>query len=107
MGWQALRLKIACGLLLGCLLVNSYGVVALLLFTANRSLLLGYMGLAVLTVPAFVLVHFLAPARVRRKRKSDAKGLEHLFIRLYEGNLRMAGGIWLLIFLIGILREKL
>jgi hypothetical protein len=106
MVWQGVRIQLAAALLLGCIGLHVYGIMALLLVRYDAYLLLGYMGLSILAIPVFVLVHFLTPSDVRRKKIAEANRRERLFIRLYAMNLRLAGGIWMIIFLLLILKNK-
>ena len=106
MAWQELRLKIASGLLIMSIAVNSYGVVALLMFKYNALLLLGYMGLAILTTPVFVLVQFLSTSNTRQKPGAERDRREQLFIKLYDMNLLLALGVWAAIILVFALKGK-
>ena len=94
MAWQKLRLQIASALLIMSIVVTTYGIVTLLLFKYKPWLLLSYMGLAVLTIPIFVLVHSFATANARHKTAAEADRRERVFIKLYELNLVLAGGVW-------------
>lgn len=106
MTWRKLRLKIASGLLIACIMVNSYGAVSLILFKYDRWLLLGYMGLAVLTIPAFVLVHFLASTATRQKAADQRSARERLFIKLYDMNLRLAAAVGIAVFITLALKNR-
>jgi hypothetical protein len=107
MKWQELRVKIASVLLVSSIAVNIYGIVALMLFKYNALLLLGYMGLAVLTIPVFVLVQFLSPANTRQKSAVERNRNEGLFIKLYDTNLMLAVGVWVAIIVVFALKEEL
>jgi hypothetical protein len=102
-----MKLKIAALLLSGSVLVHVYGTVALVLVALKFSpwLVLTYMVLAVFTIPAFVVVRLLSPAAVWRKTAAERNRLEQVFIRLYDINLLLAAGIWLVLLGVAIQHE--
>lgn len=77
-------------------LINLYGLVALLLVALNYSklLILAYLGLAILTIPIFLIVRLLTPVIIWRKTAVERNFPEQLFIRLYDVNFMLAAVVW-------------
>jgi hypothetical protein len=100
---KAVRLAAATILMGLSVLINLFGVVMLGLLLLGRSkwLLLAYMGLAVLTIPLFLLVRLLSPLSIWRKTAAERNACEQLFIRLYDANFILAVVVWAVIIVSG------
>lgn len=80
-------------------LINLYGLVALVLALLGypKELILFYLGLAVLTIPIFLIVRLLSPISIWRKTAIERSSGEQVFIRLYDANFLLVAIVWAII----------
>lgn len=80
-------------------LINLYGLVALVLALLGypKELVLFYLGLAVLTIPIFLIVRLLSPISTWRKTAIERSSGEQAFIRLYDANFLLVAIVWAII----------
>jgi len=80
-----MKQKIAQAAIWACIILNSYGLVALVVF--NSWMMLAYLALALLGIPLFIVMRLLSPAGVWTKTAAERTPFEQQFIRIYDVNM--------------------